>query len=98
MELRPIWELVSQVDEAKGDALQMYLTDKWAREAGEFNPTRFFLPSPTLANSKIYVMGGYNSDDGYLQTAEVYDMSTGTWSAIAPMGTARGGLAAVTTP
>lgn len=44
VELRPIWELVAKVDKAKGDALQKYLTDKWAKESDAFNPTRFFQP------------------------------------------------------
>jgi hypothetical protein len=42
VELRPIWELVQAVDQAKGDRLQQLLTDKWAQESGAFNPTDFF--------------------------------------------------------
>eukprot|EP01046_Picozoa_sp_COSAG06_P012109 COSAG06_NODE_700_length_12958_cov_24.639941_3_plen_437_part_00 len=46
VELRPIWELVQKVDQAKGDALQELLTQRWAQESGAFSPTHFFEPLP----------------------------------------------------
>ena len=51
-----------------------------------------------FGDSKIYVMGGrqqQTSGLSYLATAEAYDLSTDTWSAIASMGTGRQNLAAV---
>ena len=42
VELRPIWELVSEVDKEKGGLLQKYLLQKWQVEASRFNPTEFF--------------------------------------------------------
>jgi N-acetylneuraminic acid mutarotase len=45
--------------------------------------------------STIYVLGGYDgSSRSYFNTAEAYDPHTNTWTSIAPMGTARTGLAA----
>jgi N-acetylneuraminic acid mutarotase len=44
---------------------------------------------------KIYALGGYDGSSR-LNTAEAYDPSTNTWTAIAPMGTARSALAATT--
>eukprot|EP01045_Picozoa_sp_COSAG04_P020998 COSAG04_NODE_2213_length_4521_cov_2.365672_2_plen_347_part_00 len=65
VELRPIWELVGKVDQAKGDALQAYLTDKWESEAGEFSPTHFFEPAP----GSMIMRSNYN---GALVEAVVY--------------------------
>merc|ERR1712147_612337 len=42
VELRPIWEVVSKIDKAKGDALQAALEAKWAAESVAFNPQSFF--------------------------------------------------------
>ena len=56
-----------------------------------------YLPATAFVGSKIYVFGG--SRDSYcLDSAEAYDLSTGTWSYITPMGTRRCDLAAVATP
>ena len=41
MTLRPIWELVKEVDEKKGAELETYLTNKWSKDAGFFNPKIF---------------------------------------------------------
>jgi hypothetical protein len=38
-------------------------------------------------NSKIYIIGGY--DDDYLNTVQVYDITTNSWSSIVPMNEKR---------
>ena len=45
-QLHPVWDLVKSVDAAKGARLQEQLEAEWARQANEFNPTRFFEPEP----------------------------------------------------
>lgn len=42
----------------------------------------------------VLVMGGYSSGSGYLNTAELYNPVTGTWSATGSMSEARGGFTA----
>ena len=46
MELRPIWEVVEQVDFAKGLALKEYLTQKWERQAHAFSPVNVITSVP----------------------------------------------------
>lgn len=53
LELRPIWELVRRVDEAKGDALRTQLEGKWAREEGAFSPTKFYTPAKPARCSAV---------------------------------------------
>jgi len=45
-------------------------------------------------NGKVYALGGYDGSSN-LNTVEVYDPATNTWTPIAAMGTARYGPAAV---
>ena len=46
-----------------------------------------------LLGGKVYAIGGCSGSD--LNTAEVYDPGTNTWSPIASMGAQRSGVAAV---
>ena len=41
-DLRPIWEVVKKVDQAKGDALQELLLAEWGANGEDFRPTNFF--------------------------------------------------------
>ncbi len=36
-------------------------------------------------NGKVLVVGGYTLDDGYLNSSEFYDPSTGTWTTTSNM-------------
>ena len=72
-------------------------TGTWTTEPSM--PTaRGNLAAATDLNGRIYAIGGYlpppaNYD---VNTVEAYDPTTGTWSTVAPMPTARDGLVAVT--
>ena len=46
-----------------------------------------------VVNGKIYAIGGYNLDSGYLTTNEEYDPATDTWTTKKPMPTPRTDLA-----
>ena len=46
MELRPIWEVVEQVDAAKGKALKDFLTQSWQRQAHAFRPVNVITSIP----------------------------------------------------
>ena len=46
-----------------------------------------------VVNGKIYAIGGYNLDSGYLSTNEEYDPATDTWTTKEPMPTPRTDLA-----
>ena len=41
-ELENLWELVKEVNPAKGAEFQAYLEAKWAEETDAFNPDHFF--------------------------------------------------------
>jgi N-acetylneuraminic acid mutarotase len=58
---------------------------------------RYGLAAVRGPDGRIYAIGGLNSfnNSGVLATVEVYDPKTNSWSAVAPMPTARWGLAAV---
>ncbi len=43
-----------------------------------------------LADGKVLAAGGFNSSNGILPSAEIYDPSTGTWAATGELSTARG--------
>merc|ERR1712086_1234478 len=45
--------------------------------------------SCTAIGSKIFVVGGYDRHGKTLDSVEVYDYCTGSWSTMAPMPTAR---------
>jgi N-acetylneuraminic acid mutarotase len=47
-----------------------------------------------VVDGKLYVMGGYDSQNLTLSFVERYDPSTNAWEAAAPMSTARRALAA----
>lgn len=47
----------------------------------------------SVIGEKIYIIGGSNGDDSYLNTVEVYDPVLDTWESKAKMPTARDGIA-----
>ena len=47
-----------------------------------------------MLDGKLYAVGGYNHDDGYLSSVERYDPASNAWEEVAPMAAARN-LAAV---
>ena len=53
-------------------------------------PTAVVLPGP-----RVLVMGGHDGSSSPLNTAELYDPQSQTWSAVPPMGSERGYPAAV---
>jgi len=65
-------------------------TNRWSRLT-PMPISRSSLAAATGRDGRIYTFGGWNNDSNYytLNTAEVYDPSRNTWSAIAPMPTAR---------
>lgn len=62
--------------------------DKWTRKADM--PTLRWAFAVASVNNKIYVIGGYTRNDGWLRTNEEYDPATNTWTTKADMPTARG--------
>jgi N-acetylneuraminic acid mutarotase len=57
---------------------------------GKMSATRKYLTASVLQNGKVLVSGGYN-ENGYLDSAELYDPSTGLWTATGQMSTTRKG-------
>ena len=51
-----------------------------------------------LPGPRVLVMGGHDGSSSPLNTAELYDPQSQTWSAVPPMGSKRSGLAAVVLP
>jgi N-acetylneuraminic acid mutarotase len=47
-----------------------------------------------VVNGRLYVIGGYNSTSGRLDTCEEYDPSTDTWTSRTSMPAVRAGAAA----
>jgi N-acetylneuraminic acid mutarotase len=50
--------------------------------------------SSVVFNGKIFVIGGFQKDEGTTGTVEFFDPQTGQWHFSKPLPTARGGLAA----
>ncbi len=46
-----------------------------------------------VLDGKLYAVGGYNDDDGFLSSVERYDPALDAWEAVAPMAEARYKLA-----
>ncbi len=71
-------------------------TDTWTKRADM--PTPRWSPASSVVNGKIYVIGGTavasTGSRHNLQTVEVYDPETDTWTQEVDMPTARGGLSA----
>ncbi|CAF1266057.1 unnamed protein product [Adineta steineri] len=53
------------------------------------NVARYKHTASTLANGLVLVAGGRNSSSGYLNSAELYNPSTGTWTTAGNMNVAR---------
>jgi len=69
------------------------VTDSWCSRAPM--PTPRYFHAAVAEGSRLYVLGGYNSDVGDLAVVEEYDPATDIWASRTPMPTARRGLAAV---
>jgi N-acetylneuraminic acid mutarotase len=50
---------------------------------------RYAHTASILTNGKVLVTGGYNNIGGYLNSAELYDPSTGNWKTTGNMTNAR---------
>src|SRR5262245_17833967 len=50
------------------------------RATGDLNMARIFHTATLLQNGKVLVVGGKDGNDKPLNTAELYDPTTGTWS------------------
>jgi N-acetylneuraminic acid mutarotase len=75
-------------------------SNSWSTVAS-MGTARSGLAAATGSDGRIYVLGGHPSPTvgvSALNTVEAYDSSTHTWTATAPMPTARGGLAASAGP
>ena len=82
------------------DTVEVYdpATNTWAAVA-PMPTSRYSLAAGVVQGRKLYALGGSGSggsggSDKALDTVEVYDPDTDTWAAVAPMPTARDGLAA----
>ncbi len=67
-------------------------------QLGSLSTARYAHSSTLLPNGKVLVVGGNNSSDSPLAAAELYDPSTGTWSATGSLATARFNHAATLLP
>src|SRR5256714_1771465 len=63
----------------------------WTPPANTLVPRRRFQTAPLLADGGVLVAGGYSADGGgmSLGTAELYEPTTGMWSATGSLATAR---------
>ena len=80
------------------DTVEAYqpATDTWTAQAPMPTPRRF-LTAATDRGGRIYAIGGVGpqgDSEAYTATVEAYTPSTNTWTAVAPMPTARAGAAA----
>ena len=48
-----------------------------------------FAPAVAVLDGKLYAVGGFNDDDGWLSSVERYDPALDAWEAAAPMAEAR---------
>lgn len=75
-ELRPMWELVMAVDQAKGEQFKTYLENKWADQLKQFVPTRFRSGYADIDTIPLhYAMGSsyYGSSSEISQKNKVMD-------------------------
>src|SRR5206468_5597681 len=56
--------------------------------ANPMNKARSFFVAVELLNGNVLVAGGYDGPDSIFPDAEIYNLKTGAWTAIAPMNTA----------
>jgi subtilase family serine protease len=72
-------------------------TGTWA-PTGSLNESRTLYTATLLSNGKVLAAAGFTwalpGVGGTINTAELYDPSTGTWSATSPLGQARNGFTA----
>ncbi|CAF5088234.1 unnamed protein product, partial [Rotaria sp. Silwood1] len=59
------------------------------RMAGNMSTARQYPKSSVLSNGKVLITGGYTNGDTYLNSAELYDPATGTWTVTGNMSTGR---------
>lgn len=72
----------------------------WEDTASALNVKRAFASSVVVPKTDddtevLYLMGGYNSDDGFLDSVEKYDSTGDTWSVATPMAEPKSHFCAV---
>jgi N-acetylneuraminic acid mutarotase len=75
-------------------------TETWT-VTGELNTTRMAHKATLLSNGEVLVAGGYGGNVGFsrnLSSAELYNPTTGTWTATGAMNTSRSGHTATLLP
>src|SRR5437868_7210016 len=73
-------------------------TNRWSPlspSTGKMTSPRFLAGSALLSDGRVLVAGGNNGTD-HLSSAEIFNPSTGTWSAVPPLSTARYALGMAT--
>jgi mannose-6-phosphate isomerase-like protein (cupin superfamily) len=51
-----------------------------------------------LSGNKVFVMGGYNKEEGYLSSVECFDLERQVWHELPSMSEAKFKIAAVLVP
>ena len=70
------------------------MTDGWKQVSSM--PTKRCAHGCVALDGKIYAIGGFNGDDGTLNSADVYDPQSDSWQPLAEMASARQEFAAAT--
>jgi hypothetical protein len=82
------------------DSVEVYTPGGGWTDAAPLTTARWAAAAVTARDGRIYVLGGFATQDDHhaLSSVEVYTPATNSWRTVAPMGTARGALAAVAGP
>jgi hypothetical protein len=96
--------LVGGVSDNGPPAFDLTSAELYDPASGTWTPTgslavaRVEHTATLLANGKVLVAGGFNSNDGVLASAELYDPANGTWSATGSLGAAHANHTATLLP